>query len=144
MAHRATLEFFVPEADTRAAAARSFADQRRFARLLAELSLDLEQLYATEREAPDLETKRARLLADYQKQRYAALDWQTERYSGFPDTQVNNAWLVARRTYLQRLPCFERELEGLGNDLAAFISSEREGRSPCRKREGQGAEPGAS
>ena len=143
VAQHATLDFFARAADTRARAARSFADQRRFAELLAELSLDLEHLYATEGEVRDLATKRERLLAEYQKQRYPALDWQTDRYAGFPDTRVNNAWLVARRTYLGRRPCFERELGQFGNDLRAFIAREREGQSPCREREEAGVAAGA-
>ena len=143
VAHRATLDFFATDTETREAAARAFADQRRFAQLLAELSSELEQLYASGLDPLAREAERGRMIRRYQTARYAALEWQTKRYAGFQEAKVNNAWLVARQNYLGGLPCFERELEALGGDLRALISREREKPGTCLNASDDGGDDGA-
>jgi predicted aminopeptidase len=138
IAHRATVELLADDPATRDAAVRAFADQQRFRGLLADLSDELDRLYES---GSDL-SARDPLVRRYQEEVYAQIDWETDRYAAFPRARVNNAYLVARRTYLGKLPCFERELEELGGDLAAFVGRHRERsarsrESPCIGPEGE-------
>jgi predicted aminopeptidase len=122
----ATLEFLAGEPDAAAEARRDFEDDDRFAALLARLEQELSTAYAAGGGPDAARRARAPIFARYQQDEYARLEWNTQRYAGFRDAELSNAWLVARRTYLGDLPCFERELAALGGDLRAFIRAHRE------------------
>jgi hypothetical protein len=66
----------------------------------------------------------------YRGTEYASLDWETARYSAFREAPLSNAYVVAQRTYLGDLPCFERELAALGGDLRELVA--RHVREPGR------------
>ena len=123
--HHATLAFFADDAEQQAAARRSFADDLEFAALLAELSTELRDLYARANGAEDARRRRAEVFGRYQTERFSERRWLTRRYSGFPELELNNAFLLANQTYMRDLPCFERELEQAG-DLRGFIARQRE------------------
>jgi hypothetical protein len=59
----------------------------------------------------------------YQHEVYHSLAWNTQRYADFPQADLSNAYLVARRTYLGLLPCFDAELQRLAGDLRAFVAA---------------------
>jgi predicted aminopeptidase len=122
----ATLEFLAGDPDAVAQARRDFEDEDRFAALLARLEAELTAAYATVEGAEAARRVRAPIFARYQHEEYAALAWNTQRYAGFRDAELSNAWLVARQTYLGDLPCFAAELDALGGDLRAFIRAHRE------------------
>jgi predicted aminopeptidase len=122
---RATLEYLAPDPGATLHARRDFEDEDRFAALLARLEGELVTAYASAGSAGAARLAREPIFARYQQQEYQALAWSTSRYARFPDAQLSNAWLVARRTYLGALPCFERELDALGGDLRAFVRAHR-------------------
>jgi len=68
----------------------------------------------------------------YREQVFPTAAWQTQRFTGLGEISLSNAFVLAQRTYLGDLPCFERELAALGGDLRAFIRAHREqpGRRP--------------
>jgi predicted aminopeptidase len=122
----ATLEFLAGEPAALERARAGFEDDDRFAALLARLELELASAYAAVEGAQAARRAREPIFARYQREEYGALHWNTERYAGFRDADLSNAWLVARRTYLGALPCFSRELEALDGDLHAFVRAHRE------------------
>ena len=126
VANEATLRFYAEAPDEQAQARARFADQRRFASLIAELAGELEQLYENVETPAQARGVRAPVFARYQGEIYARQDWQTRRYGGFPDEQLSNAWLVAHTTYVGEIGCFEAWLRELGGDLAGFIAVHRE------------------
>ena len=122
----ATLRFFADEPEVRALALRIFADQRRFAELLDELSAELGPIYAGVG-SPD-EARRARepVFARFQGDRFRDRGWQTKRYDGFLEIPLSNAYLVAHQTYLGELRCFAAWLARLDADLVGFIAAQKE------------------
>jgi predicted aminopeptidase len=121
----ATLAFLAAEPSALAQARAGFDDDDRFAALLARLERELAAAYAAVDGPETARRARQPIFARYQREEYAALPWNTERYAGFRDADLSNAWLVARRTYLGALPCFARELAALDGDLQAFVRAHR-------------------
>ena len=126
VANQATLRFYADQPEARARARAQFADQRRFAALIAELARELEQVYARVETPEQAREARRPIFARYQGEIYARQDWQTGRYSGFPEVALSNAWLVAHATYLGEIECFEAWLRELDGDLSGFIAVHRE------------------
>jgi len=122
----ATLEFLAGDALASLRFRLEFEDTDRFAALLARLEGELERIYADVADASAARRIRAPIFERYQREEYAALAWNGDRFDGFRSAELSNAWLIARRTYLGALPCFEREFEALGRDLEAFIRAHRE------------------
>jgi predicted aminopeptidase len=122
VANQATLRFYADRPEARAQARAQFADQRRFAALIAELADELEQLYASVETAEQAREARRPVFARYQGEVYARQDWQTHRYSDFPEAPLSNAWLVAHTTYVGEIACFEAWLRELDGDLVGFIA----------------------
>jgi predicted aminopeptidase len=122
----ATLEFLAGDPQSAERFRLDQDDAGRFAALLVRLEGELEQAYSGVEGADAARRVRAPIFARYQQQEYGAIAWSRERFDGFRDVELSNAWLIARRTYLGALPCFEREFEALGRDLAAFIRAHRE------------------
>jgi predicted aminopeptidase len=108
-----------PAEMTRARAA--FGDADRFAALLDALARELEATYAELDDPATARAARAPIFRRYQGERFMALDWSSDAYLRFPEVELSNAYLVARRTYQAALPCFARELTARGS-LRAFIA----------------------
>jgi predicted aminopeptidase len=121
IAHRATLELLAGDASSLERGRALFADELRFALLLERLRLELGTLYEQVESADAAREQRGAIFARYQGPEYDALDWETSRYGGFPTLALSNAWLVAQQTYVGDLPCFERQIAGLGGNLRVFI-----------------------
>ena len=129
---QATLRFLADEPERVAEAEAAFADRARFAALLAALADELRALYARVGSVEQALAERRQVFARYQGERFAAEPWQTARFSGFPERELSNAYLVAQSTYVGERACFEAWLEQLDGDLERFIALQREqpGRSP--------------
>lgn len=125
VAHKATLQLLADDARALERARRAFADQLRFASLLERLGAELEELYARTSGPDDARRLRAAIFARYQGEEFAAIDWQTDSYTGFPALPLSNAFLVAQQTYVGDLPCLEGELAELGGDLCALVERHR-------------------
>ena len=128
IAQQATLEFLAEDPQQVGQAERGFADGRGFALLLDELATDLDAVYAGIDDPNLARRARAPVFERYQNSVFDSRSWQTERYAGFRDADLNNAYVLANRAYLRDVPCFERELAGLDGDLRSFI--ERHKRDP--------------
>jgi predicted aminopeptidase len=115
---------------------RLFADDRRFAARLEGLASELESLYAHSAGAEEARRAREAVFARFRAE--AASGFETDRFDGLARADLSNAFVVAHRTYMGDLPCFERELAGLGGDLVAFVARHRE--SPGRARDCPAAE----
>lgn len=126
VAHRATAAFYARESDQAAHAAAAFADELTFARLLDGMRAELEVAYRGVNDAQVARERRAPIFARYQGEAFASAPWRTQRYRRFPELELSNAWVVANRTYVALLPCFEAELAALGGDLAAFVRAHRD------------------
>jgi predicted aminopeptidase len=114
-----------------AEARRRFADRRRFGELIDRLAAELEALYAAANgNDAGRETARRAVFERYRAVEYARVAWETARYAGFAQAPLSNAYVVAQRTYLGDLPCFERELAALAGDLREFVA--RHVREPGR------------
>jgi predicted aminopeptidase len=123
IARHAVLGLFADEPERQQQAAALQADRARFAALLEALYAELETLYAETNGPDEARERRAAVFARYQGERFRAIDWQTRRYAGFPGVDLDNSYLLARRTYQADGPCFEAELEALGGDLPAFVAA---------------------
>jgi predicted aminopeptidase len=97
------------------------AQGRRFDALLQAVRERLEELYASD--LPDPERRRLkaqsfrRLQDEYRSARAAG---RLTGYDTWFSRELNNAHLASVATYRQWVPAFERLLEELGGDLAAF------------------------
>jgi len=130
VAHEAALREHAGTPEAELARAR-FADERRFGALLDALAADLSALYASVSSAEEARARREAVFARFRDEATAAAGFETDRFEGLARAPLSNAFVVAHRTYLGDLPCFERELAGLAGDLAAFIAAHRE--SPGRR-----------
>jgi len=132
IAERATLELFADQPALADEARGVFADRKTFAELIDALARELEALYAHTPTREDALRERETVFTRYQHEVFPSAAWQTPRYQGLGAVQLSNAFVLAQRTYMGDLPCFERELATLGGDLRAFIAAHREqpGRRP--------------
>ncbi len=117
--HRGAIAFFEQRDDAAAAAlARDrWADALQFADLLAGIIDELEAAY---RRGVD-EAERQALFAEAQR-RYRDRSWRTEEYDRFETGSLNNAILLARRVYFERLDLFQALLDRYRGDLRACIA----------------------
>ena len=125
VAHEAVMRMYEGDTDARKAATAAFADDARFAELLDRLAADLRRLYALELPETEVLDRRRSIFDRYQAEEYDAVPWETNRYSGFRNAALSNAYVVASRTYLADLPCFDLELKAKNGDLAALIRAHR-------------------
>jgi predicted aminopeptidase len=123
IAREATLRFLADRPGPQDEARRSFEDDDRYAQLLAALGAELEVVYAQCSSPAEARERRKPVFERYQREVYPSLPWNTSRYAGFQRAELSNAYLIAQRTYLGLLPCFERELAALDGDLAAFVAA---------------------
>ncbi len=130
IAYEATLREYAGTPDAEHARAM-FADERRFGVLVDGLAAELEALYARSASAQEARTEREVLFARWRGEALASAGFETDRFDGLARVPLSNAFVVAQRTYLGDLPCFERELAALANDLRTFVAAHRE--SPGRR-----------
>jgi predicted aminopeptidase len=100
-----------------------FADERRFGALLDRLAAELEALYAQTSTPEQARAEREPVFARWRDEAVAAGGFETDRFAGLARVPLSNAFVVAQRTYLGDLPCFERELAAVAGDLSAFIAA---------------------
>ncbi len=126
VAHRAMLRALAQDPARLAQAQAAFADELRFGAWLERLAAELETVYARAASPEQARREREVVFARFRGPELAAAGFETERFSGLAEVELSNAFVVAQRTYLADLPCFERELAALGGDLVAFVARHRE------------------
>ncbi len=134
VAHRATLREREGNPEELARARRLFDDERRFGAWIERLARELEALYARATSPEQARRERDAIFARFRGPELAAAGFETDRFAGLAAVELSNAFVVAQRTYLGDLPCFERELDALAGDLAAFVARHRD--APGRHLEG--------
>ena len=117
--HRAALAFFDERGDaTNAAVVRArWADALTFASLLNTTIDRLEAAY----ERGVTESERSALLMSL-RNHYEDFEWQTNDYQYWQKGKINNAVLVARRVYFDRLALFEEAKRRFEPNLAQAIA----------------------
>ena len=103
---------------------RSFADDKTFAALLEGLAGELQELYAEAESEAESRSRREGIFRRYREEIFPQQPWQTQRYKGFPEAPLSNAYLLANRAYLGALPCFETRLADHDGNLRALIQAE--------------------
>ncbi len=116
--HRGAIAFFEeserPEVARRAA--DRWEDSKQFGRLLSKILGELEAAYSN----GTTEEARARLFASA-RANYAALSWNTDEFDRFATDTLNNAVLLSRKVYFDRLELFEEVFVRFGKDLPRTI-----------------------
>ena len=115
-----------PLSERCAAATGAWADNLVFAAFLNGLVAELEALYA--REDVDTAAKLALREGIFERARDRFRDevlpaMATERYRGFERLEMNNATLMSRRLYYDRLDRFEAAFQRMGRDLPRTIEA---------------------
>jgi predicted aminopeptidase len=112
-----------PQSESYAGALASLEDQRVFVAQVRGLALELERLYAEDLPREQILAEKQRTIQDYQQRfldRYDGL-FGTDRYRGFGEVRINNAYLDLYRTYTQDLEVFYRLYENEERNLRATI-----------------------
>ena len=120
---RGAIEFFCgrdgPESPTCRTAAAAWNDDLLFGAFLERLVADLRELYArTDLSTDDKLRERERMFADAQR-RFAEEvrpRLQVDTFAGFTREPLNNATLISRHIYYDRLGLFEEVYRSRGND----------------------------
>lgn len=117
--HRGTIAFFERRRETDAArrARARWHDARQFGDFLAQMLDELTAAYA--RGVDALERER---LFDATRGAYRERSWQTDEYDSFATGPMNNAVLLSRRVYFERLGLFEEVLHRFDGDLRHAIA----------------------
>lgn len=96
------------------------SDERTFKRFMHGVAKELQALYETER--PYEEKLREReVIFERAKRRFYGLDLKTGVYSRFPRRRLNNAVMMAYRTYHEKIDVFDRVYRTLGQDLKEAV-----------------------
>ena len=95
-------------------------DQRLFQAFMHAVAGELDTLYQSDLSYEEKLTRRETVFEDA-KRRFTELPLKTEIYSGFPKWKLNNAWMMAYRTYHREIDVFERVYEAVGRDLKAAV-----------------------
>jgi predicted aminopeptidase len=116
--HRGAIAFFAERGrgDVARRATLRWEDSLQFSRVLAEILEELEKAYAS----GVSETDRARLFAAA-RERYAGRVWNTDEFDRFATGPLNNAVLLARHVYSDRLSVFEEVFGRFDEDLPRSI-----------------------
>ncbi|HEY9857327.1 MAG TPA: aminopeptidase, partial [Stenomitos sp.] len=98
----------------------SLRDEQRFNGFLSDLVNELRTMY---REPYTTEEKLTRREAIFSaaKARFALLPMETDYFSGFAKTPLNNAYLMTQLTYQSNTDRFDRVYQRLGRDLPKFV-----------------------
>ena len=125
IAHEGAIRHFAAEPEPLEVLRRHAADETRFARLIRDLSEELEANYRSAASVTQIWETRKAIFSRFQKQIYPTVPWETSRFDDFGEQPLSNAYVIAHRMYFSDLPCFRMELQDLGGDLEAFIAAHR-------------------
>ncbi|MDP6775741.1 MAG: aminopeptidase [Candidatus Latescibacteria bacterium] len=100
------------------------ADRRLFRAFMHEIAAELEATYASD-DSFDAKMAGREGAFTRARKRFADLDLRTDMYSGFPSWKLNNAHLMAYRTYHLEIGVFEQVYEKAGRDLATAMAAFR-------------------
>ncbi len=95
-------------------------DERRFNLFMHTVAEELDTLYGSERSFNEKLSERE-VIFKRAKDRFGRLDLKTDAYSRFPQRRLNNAVLMAYRTYHEKADVFDRVYRTLGRDLKAAV-----------------------
>ena len=96
------------------------SDERTFKRFMHGVAKELQALYETERPYEEKLQERE-VIFKRAKHRFYGLDLKTGVYSHFPRRRLNNAVMMAYRTYHEKVDVFDRVYRTLGQDLKAAV-----------------------
>ena len=96
------------------------ADERTFNRFMRGVADELQALYGSDRSYGE-KLKEREVIFERAKRRFHRLDLKTGAYSSFPRRPLNNAVLMAYRTYREKVDVFDRVCRTLGGDLKAAV-----------------------
>ncbi len=96
------------------------SDERTFKRFMHGVAKELQALYETERTYEEKLREREGIF-ERAKHRFYGLDLKTGVYSRFPRRRLNNAVMMAYRTYHEKVDIFDRVYQTLGQDLKAAV-----------------------
>lgn len=97
------------------------ADARTFTRFMHDTARELETLYARDL-SYDEKLARREAVFEAAKARFDTLALKTDLYGSFPDWRLNNAVMMAYRTYHEKVDVFERVYRAVGEDLKAAVA----------------------
>lgn len=98
----------------------SLRDEQRFTRFLSEVVAELRGLYRRPYTIEEKLQRREALFAEA-KARFVLIPYETDYFSGFAKTPLNNAYLMTHLTYQSNTERFERVYERLGRDLPKLV-----------------------
>ena len=126
LAQEATIAFFADRPELQAQARAAFADRVRFAQLIDDLAIALEELYERVDSPEAAREARAPVFRRFQTTGFTSRGFETHRYGAFPELELDNAYVVAQQTYLHELACLRAWFEHEGGDLSSFIAIQRD------------------
>ena len=97
------------------------ADRRLFRAFMHQVAGELETLYASDLSYGE-KLDRREAVFEGARTRFAELPLKTELYSSFPRWKLNNARMMAYKTYHQKIDVFDRVYRALGRDLKAAVA----------------------
>ncbi len=95
-----------------------------FLSFIADLCAELENLYRSDLPKTELLAEKDRIIADSRERFASQYDsiFETDRFRGFINAEVNNAYLSAHNTYFKDLALYDELYKGNGWDLARTVS----------------------
>ena len=96
------------------------SDERTFNRFMHTVAEELKALYGSEL-SYDEKLKERKVIFERAKNRFAKLDLKSNAYSRFPRRRLNNAVMMAYRTYHEKADIFDRVYRTLGHDIKAAV-----------------------
>ena len=100
------------------------ADRRMFREFMHGIARELEDIYGSD-QSYDAKMEGREGAFTRAREGFADLGLQTDMYRGFPGWKLNNAHIMAYRTYHREVGIFEQVYEGAGRDLASAVAAFR-------------------
>ncbi|MDE2999372.1 MAG: aminopeptidase [Gemmatimonadota bacterium] len=104
------------------------SDKRIFDRFMRGVAEELQALYGSKRSYEE-KLKEREVVFERAKRRFSRLDLKTGAYSRFPRRRLNNAVMMAYRTYHEKVDVFENVYRAVGGDLKAAVRIFKESES---------------
>lgn len=96
------------------------SDERTFRRFMRDIAEELQAIYDSERSYGE-KLKEREVIFERAKHRFHRLDLKTGAYSGFPRRRLNNAVMMAYRTYHEKVDVFHDVYQAVDGDLKAAV-----------------------
>ncbi len=96
------------------------SDERTFRRFMRDVAGELQAIYDSERSYGE-KLKEREVIFERAKHRFSRLDLKTGAYSRFPRRRLNNAVMMAYRTYHEEIDVFDDVYRAVGADLNAAV-----------------------